>query len=467
MVSIVRIQEIELENFKNVSYGKVTFESYKDGMYFNDSYNADIVGIYGQNGSGKTSMIEGIDILKSILLGKKLNKNIKNLISYNKDYCGIKFTFTVELDNKNKYIVKYKFKLKYNSEEDRIEISEESLKYSQVDMKEKKISFIKSIIEFNMDESSNIIFRPIKNYNLIVGGNEEQKTKLTVSKEIAKENSTSFIFSKRSFELFKVAFIGENELYINIIKSLQEFALMSFVIKNDYLGHIDLSAIMPFSFLIGNDNGIAQGMIVFSLFETNKTPTKIFNILNKVIIQINTVLSSLIPGLTIEIKSISEELMENGEIGKVFELISVRGDARIPLKYESDGIKKIISILSALIAMYNNEKICVIIDEMDSGIFEFLLGELLSVLKEKGKGQLIFTSHNLRALEVLDKSDIVFTTVNPDNRYIKLRNVKKSNNLRDFYLREIFLGGQNEEIYNKTKSYAISRAFRKAGVESE
>ena len=117
--------------------------------------------------------------------------------------------------------------------------------------------------------------------------------------------------------------------------------------------------------------------------------------------------------------------------------------------------------------MYNNEKICVIIDEMDSGIFEFLLGELLSVLKEKGKGQLIFTSHNLRALEVLDKSDIVFTTVNPDNRYIKLRNVKKSNNLRDFYLREIFLGGQNEEIYNKTKSYAISRAFRKAGVESE
>lgn len=466
MNNIVRIQEIELENLKNVLYGKTTFESYKKGMYFNNFYSADIVGIYGQNGSGKTSMIEGIDILKSILLGKKLDKNIKNLISYNKDYCGLKFTFTVELNN-NKYIVKYAFKLKYNSEEDRIEILEESIKYAEIDMNDKKILSTKSIIEFNMEESSNIIFRPIKNYNLIADRNEEQKTKLTVSKEIAKENSTSFIFSKRSIELFKVAFINENELYINIIKSLQEFALMSFVIKNDYLGHIDLSAIMPFSFLIGGENGIAQGMFAFSLFDTNKVPVKVFDILNRVIMQINVVLSSLIPGLAIEIKSISEELMKDGETGKVFELLSVRGDARIPLKYESDGIKKIISILSALIAMYNNEKICVVIDEMDSGIFEFLLGELLGVLKEKGKGQLIFTSHNLRALEVLDKNDIVFTTINPDNRYIKLRNVKKTNNLRDFYLREIFLGGQNEEIYNKTKSYAISRAFRKAGVENE
>ena len=61
--------------------------------------------------------------------------------------------------------------------------------------------------------------------------------------------------------------------------------------------------------------------------------------------------------------------MENGNVGKVFELLSVRENVKIPLKYESDGIKKIISILSALIAMYNNENICIVIDEMDSGIF--------------------------------------------------------------------------------------------------
>lgn len=394
------------------------------------------------------------------MLGQELSNSIRNLISYDKKYCRLKFTFLIKID-KNKYIVKYGFKLTYNEEEDKIEVLEEIIKYSEIDVANKKILSTKSIIEFNMNDKT--IFKPLKNYNLIVNNNSINKTELIVAKELAKENSTSFIFSKRCIKLFKESFENENKVFIDIINSLCNFGLKSFVIKNNYLGHIDLGTIMPFSFLVKNDKGVAQGTIAFSLFETNRVPINIFNILDKIIIQINTVLSSLIPGLTIETKEINEELMENGNVGKVFELLSVRENIKIPLKYESDGIKKIISILSALIAMYNNEKICVVIDEMDSGIFEFLLGELLGVLKEKAEGQLIFTSHNLRALEVLDKNDIIFTTTNPNNRYIKMKNVKKTNNLRDFYLREIFLGGQNEPIYNKTKSYAISRAFRKAG----
>lgn len=460
MSSVVRIQEIEIENFKNVLNGVITFESYKKRNFFQDSHNSDIVGLYGQNGSGKTSLVEAIDILKLVLLGQELSNNIRNLISYDKKYCRLKFTFLIKID-KNKYIVKYGFKLTYNEEEDKIEVLEEIIKYSEIDVANKKILSTKSIIEFNMNDKT--IFKPLKNYNLIVNNNSINKTELIVAKELAKENSTSFIFSKRCIKLFKESFVNENKVFIDIINSLCNFGLKSFVIKNNYLGHIDLGTIMPFSFLVKSAKGVAQGTIAFSLFETNMVPINIFNILDKIIIQINTVLSSLIPGLTIETKEINEELMENGNVGKVFELLSVRENIKIPLKYESDGIKKIISILSALIAMYNNEKICVVIDEMDSGIFEFLLGELLGVLKEKAEGQLIFTSHNLRALEVLDKNDIIFTTTNPNNRYIKMKNVKKTNNLRDFYLREIFLGGQNEPIYNKTKSYAISRAFRKAG----
>ena len=457
--SVVRIQEIEVENFKNVLNGVITFESYKKRNFFQDSHNSDIVGLYGQNGSGKTSLVEAIDILKSVLLGQKLSNNIRNLISYDKKYCRLKFTFLIKLDKK-KYIVKYGFKLIYNAEEDKIEVLEETLKYSEIDVANKKILSTKSIIEFNMNDKT--IFKPLKNYNLIVNNNVN-RTELIVAKELAKENSTSFIFSKRCIKLFKESFKNENKVFIDIINSLYNFGLKSFVIKNDYLGHIDLGTIMPFSFSVKNEKGVAQGTMAFSLFETNRVPINIFNILDKIIIQINTVLSSLIPGLTIKIKEINEELMENGNVGKVFELLSVRENVKIPLKYESDGIKKIISILSALIAMYNNENICIVIDEMDSGIFEFLLGELLRVLKEKAEGQLIFTSHNLRALEVLDKNDIIFTTTNPNNRYIKMKNVKKTNNLRDFYLREIFLGNQKEPIYNKTKSYAISRAFRKAG----
>ena len=145
------------------------------------------------------------------------------------------------------------------------------------------------------------------------------------------------------------------------------------------------------------------------------------------------------------------------------ELLSCRKDVEIPVRYESDGIKKIIAVLHLLIAMFNYKSMTVLIDELDSGIFEYLLGEILEIIEQRGQGQLIFTSHNLRPLEVLNKENLVFTTTNPKKRYIKLKNIKTNNNLRDFYYRDLILGGQDEVLYDRTNSAKITRAFRKAG----
>ena len=94
------------------------------------------------------------------------------------------------------------------------------------------------------------------------------------------------------------------------------------------------------------------------------------------------------------------------------------GMKEIPIRMESEGIIKIISILNALIQAFGNPSICLVIDELDSGIFEYMLGELLDIFKKSAKGQLLFTSHNLRALEMIDKESIMFSTTNPDNRYL-------------------------------------------------
>ena len=76
---------------------------------------------------------------------------------------------------------------------------------------------------------------------------------------------------------------------------------------------------------------------------------------------------------------------------------------------------------------------------------------------------MIFTSHNLRPLETIDKGFIAFTTTNPDQRYIRMTNVKSTNNLRDFYYRDIMLGEQNEPVYEPTNNYDIALALREAG----
>jgi AAA15 family ATPase/GTPase len=155
--------------------------------------------------------------------------------------------------------------------------------------------------------------------------------------------------------------------------------------------------------------------------------------------------------------------MKNNEKGIRFELIAKRNETSIPLKFESEGIKKIISILHMLIVAFNNPGVTFVIDELDSGIYEYLLGELLAIFEMHGKGQLIFTSHNLRPLEMLDKQHLYFTTTNPKNRYIQLTNIDTNHNVRLSYFRSILLGGQKEQLYEETTRTDIARAFRNAG----
>ena len=63
--------------------------------------------------------------------------------------------------------------------------------------------------------------------------------------------------------------------------------------------------------------------------------------------------------------------------------------------------------------------------------------------------------------------DRYFTTTNPDKRYVHLKGIGATNNLRDTYFREILLGEQPEEIYKRTKRFKIVAALKKIGEEEK
>ena len=50
----IRIDNIEINNFKNVKHGVIDLTSKKQ--------TASVLALYGQNGSGKTALIESIEI---------------------------------------------------------------------------------------------------------------------------------------------------------------------------------------------------------------------------------------------------------------------------------------------------------------------------------------------------------------------------------------------------------------------
>ena len=232
--------------------------------------------------------------------------------------------------------------------------------------------------------------------------------------------------------------------------------------RTSHAGLISLNA-QPLMFKISEGNHGYQGMIMLPLDNPIDIREQDKNLVEKIISNMNIVLTQLIPGLTVGVKDFGSLVLPDGERGNRIQFMSHRDSKEIPLKYESEGIKKIISILQLLIVVYNQSSITVTVDELDAGVFEYLLGELLRIIAEKGKGQLIFTSHNLRPLETIDRGFIAFTTTNPNHRYIRMTNVKDNNNLRSFYYRDIIIGEQDEELYKPTHNAEIALAFREAG----
>ena len=454
---VVRLQEIIMNNFKNVEYGKVSLQSYVNFNKNIDMNLNDILGVYGQNGSGKTALVDALEILKLLLSGEKLPKDMNYLINSVSQKAVLQFTFLIERLNE-RYFVYYSVEITKGDYEINSKVSKEIISFSPIlDNKKKPKS---KIIDFDMDYEN--IIKPMARYNEIINVDKNNAVNLGVSKVYALEEGTSFIFNDRSIKIFNEGFI-KNTIFSNIINSLKRFAELNlFVIKSEQLGVVNMNQLLPLTFRLESENRIISGDYA-TLFGTSTISEDSFILLQKIINQINIVINAIIPGMIVDIIDYGKQLDENGDIKIKVELVSVRGENKVPLRYESDGIKKILSILSAMISMYNKSDICLVVDELDAGIFEYLLGEILNVLQENARGQFIFTSHNLRALEKLNKESIIFTTTNPKNRYIKLANVKSNNNLRDFYLRVISLGGQKEDVYEETNTYEINYAFRKAG----
>lgn len=452
----IRLVSAAIYHFKNVSYGKIEMPCAVGRDFSCDG--AEILGIYGQNGSGKTTVIDAIYYAKELLRGKSLPTEAAGDIAKTSDTASCEIGFFIG-DEGEGILAEYAFTIRRR--EAGAFVSAEKLSYRTVSAG--KTSSLKLLFSYEAERGS--AFLSPKNKKVLLTKDEDDAVELAVSRKLSERNGTSFFFSADTIPLLMKnadALGADGEALKRILTALPSFAAEGlFVINSDHSGVITLGASMPLSLHFDGDEE-TPGNMMLSLTAPSVQPMATFELLRFSITALNRVLGALIPGMHLEILEYGGQMTPDGKEGMRFEILSVRGENRIPLKNESEGIKKIISILSILIAMYNNPSVCVAVDEFDAGVYEYLLGELLGILKESGRGQLIFTSHNLRPLEMIDKKDIVFTTTNPDNRYIRLSGVRGSN-LRDIYIRSIHIGGQKEELYGYTNPLEIARAFRLAG----
>lgn len=507
---VIRIQKVVLKDFKSVKHGEIVFDCGKH--FVPQGTQADILGVYGQNGSGKTSLIEAISILKQLMIGYGVSGFYSGCIASKAPYAQLEFTFDLQYEDGRRRKVIYSFKLE---------------RVKRTDVKKKKPSDIMTMEDYMENLADNIIetdyqirifdemiqmagdfygetiklqpvidtssgevknpFLPVSKRKFFLGTEtDEILMDQSVNKRMASKSSMSYVFMDETIKSFLK--LSRRSEYTEVITELRLYALKNlFVIDTQFMGAMDF--VLPlysdnagengsYSILSGvlmEDDDIDEKEEIDRALEVGGAPTVIpmmgtfvldnpaFDRISKQFESINIVIGQLIPGMQIRIKPLSDAITKTGRAGTVTELITVRDGEEMPLRYESDGVKKIISVLDLIIKAYNQKSTTIAIDEFDSGIFEYLLGEILEVFQEGGRGQFVFTSHNLRPLEVIDKKYLYFTTTNAENRYVRLKNVGKTNNLRNVYYREIVIGEQDEELYRNTQRYKIAAAFRKAG----
>lgn len=460
----VRIENISLHNFKNIGNGSVYFNEYKRlerKDILNDNYS-NVLGIYGQNASGKTSIIDALKILRHILSCGSLNSVVQNYVKKGSDGFTLSISFLLT-NNIKSILLNYELGLKID--EKSIYINNESLTSMDSNEDHSKLGDKKVLFAYSKKNG-------IKDSFLSLIETKEKKTiinYLSVQKTIAYfDNSNSFLTSA----LFNAETLNivNNESKLKelnvILTSILDFSMNKFlIVTTNMYESIDARGIGVNGFdFEGNQDTVHKNYSI--LFGRQILEEDKYNDFLKMLDASGKVLNTLIPGLSIKSHEYEETIGSNGKRAIVFEVMSIRDDKEIPLFYESRGVKQMLTYVGDLIGVFNEEGTFIAIDELDSGVFEYLLGEIIYSFDNFSLGQLLFTSHNFRILEKIKSNEIFFTTANDGNKFVQPKYIKNNNNLRDVYYRLIVQGDDKEKYYNKTSSVEISKIFSSLGKEN-
>lgn len=394
------------------------------------------ISIYGENGSGKTNIVELFKLLQQSTMSRAMdiamNKIPKEFWKIQEEMSDqlpteirqiFQLLFNLKeyrmLDEEEPTEIEYGFKINNNDGFYYIKFDDEIIEEKLYYMAGKQRAYL-----FQINKENNKI---IKNLNKKIFVNEKYNEELIdgIDKYWGKYTFLSLL----SFET-----IEKNKDYIdnNISKNIME------VIDKIWLMtvHVDKGAlkIIPDGLVkVRKLNNIQKGIV-----KKDKLPEikKYENVLNIFFTQAYA-----------DIKEVKYKINEK-EDRIHYELYfykMIGGQIKsIPSRLESDGTTRILKQFDTMIGSLLGET--VIIDEIDNGIHDVLMKNIIMSIKDEITGQLIITTHNTLLLEILPKEYIYILstdyngnkTINSIKEYgIK---IQKNNNARDLYFKGLFGG---------------------------
>ena len=395
----VYLLSLTMSGIKNIDKD-ITLNFYKKTVNKDfDPEQYKVKAVYGENGSGKTAVVLGVQLLKDILLennylGDSANqKYLDEVINKKTKKFNIESEFLCRFNN-NHNIYKYSFTLKKN-EIGKYVIAQENL-------------FIKSSLY--PTSKYKMVFQIADNDILI--GNEY----IYLLDEI--KSATANLLGNKSLIDIIVGKLGDfdNEVFITHLAYLHLFATLlitsiddterynkiqlreSVVISDVFEGLSDIKGnVTPrIDLIIGNNRLVLKDNI--DAFETEVGKLKRFIKLFKH-----------------DLVDIEIDKKENNEFFDC-SLVMVYDGYKVHIDFESTGIKKLIAIFDYLTLAMDGK--IVFIDEMDSNINDVYLCKIVEFFKLYGKGQLCFTTHSTSPMEVLKDGKNSIDFLSSDSRIV-------------------------------------------------
>lgn len=442
---------LELNNFKTIKHASVDFK---------DS----VTGIYGENGIGKTSILDAINLFKDDLIASSIENEGNNFDEYIKDFekrvlSSVKvnnqkmsYLFNYQIDN---YV--YTFFKEYNisnhnSVHEKVSYYNINKKLVKHDVFERTYHTNQVDTAFNytiFEEPNSIDISELNNIGL-----RKITSLITPLYYILKRYKDTEYSSSR-----KMRHLNNISDFLNIITRISYIDVKDQAITN-------LGIIMPMHI---HKNGFHSTLMI-KQFDTFYREDKV-QYINSTIDDINKFLKVSLNGRQLVLEIHKERLSPDGEIEQALRLDVIQPDGGVVnINNESTGIVKMISIFSSFTELIKNENYIVLIDELDSHVYEYLLAILVKELSTNIKGKLIFTSHNLTLLERLEKQSIVISQRDKvgNVEFIRFKKVSNTTNLRDVYLRALFLGDNDItplEIDDNDISAVINSIYYGVGHE--
>ena len=395
----VYLLSLTMSGIKNIDKD-ITLNFYKKTVNKDfDPEQYKVKAIYGENGSGKTAVVLGVQLLKDILLennylGDSANqKYLDEIINKKTKRFHIESEFLCRFNN-NFNIYKYSFSLVKN-EIGKYVIEQENLyiKSSLYATSKYKMLFEIADNEILIGNEYSYLLDTIRLATANLLGNMSLIDIMTGKLgDFGKEVFITHLAYLHLFATLLITSIDDTERHNKI--QLRE----SVVISDVFEGRADLKGnVTPrIDWIIGNNRLVLKDNI--SDYETEVGKLKRFIKLFKH-----------------DLVDIEIDKKENNEVFDC-SLIMVYDGYKVHVDFESTGIKKLIALFDYLSFAMDGK--IVFIDEMDSNINDVYLCKIVEFFKLYGKGQLCFTTHSTSPMEVLKDSKNSIDFLSSDSRIV-------------------------------------------------